>query len=61
MPTIPLPAQATYAALTARLVGLPVPHVWQGHGSALSLEFGDLRPRVRLDGSLGNPSPGHRF
>jgi hypothetical protein len=37
------------------LLGLPVSHVWQGHGSAIFLEFGDLRQQNRLDGSPGNP------
>jgi hypothetical protein len=41
---------------TEPLIGLPVSHVWQGYGSALFFEFGQLTPRVRRDGSQGNPS-----
>lgn len=48
-------AQAAAAAFMAPLIGVPVSHVWQGHGSALFLEFGELAPHVRLDGSLGDP------
>jgi hypothetical protein len=41
---------------TASLVGLPVSHVWQGYGSAIFLEFGDVSEgRRRRDGSRGNP------
>jgi hypothetical protein len=48
-------ARAMFAAFVAPLVGLPVSHVWQGYGSALFLEFGELRPTVRRDRSAGNP------
>ena len=37
------------------LIGLPVSHVWQGYGSAIFLEFGELQPRVRRNRTLGNP------
>jgi len=38
------------------LVGLKVNHVWQGYGSAVFVEFGNLQEgRVRRDGSLGIP------
>jgi len=37
------------------LIGLPVSHVWNGHGSALFLEFGALTPHVRKDGTPGEP------
>ncbi|MEO6803973.1 MAG: hypothetical protein ABI197_12100 [Granulicella sp.] len=30
-------------------------HIWQGYGSAIFLEFGQLQPRQRRDGSPGNP------
>jgi hypothetical protein len=33
------------------LIGLPVRHIWQGYGSAIFLEFGELRPRLEQDGS----------
>ncbi len=39
----------------ASLIGMPVSRVWQGYGSAIFLEFGKLQPRIRLDGSTGNP------
>ena len=44
-----------FAAFSAPLIGQPVSHLWRGHGSALFLEFGQLRPSIRRDGSLGNP------
>lgn len=37
------------------LIGLPIGHVWRGHGSAVFLEIGALTPFVRKDGSPGNP------
>ena len=48
----------SFAPFEADLVGLPVSHVWRGHGSALFLEFGDLTPstRIRRDGSTGPPT-----
>lgn len=47
-----------FEAFALPLVGLPVSHVWQGHGSAIFLEFGTLTPstRTRRDGSLCNPT-----
>ena len=49
---------ADFAAFRAPLIGLPVSHLWRGYGSALFLEFGQLRPSttVRRDGSLCNPT-----
>ena len=40
------------------LIGLPVSHVWRGHGSALFIEFGKLQPpaRTRRDGTPGESS-----
>lgn len=35
--------------------GVPVSHVWRGHGSALFVELGRLTPTTRRDGSPGNP------
>ncbi|WP_129219386.1 hypothetical protein [Lichenibacterium ramalinae] len=34
-------------------IGMPVSHVWRGHGSALFIELGALAPRTRRDGSRG--------
>ena len=48
-------ATAEFDDFAAPLIGLPVSHVWQGHGSALSLEFGTLRPTTKRDGSPGEP------
>jgi len=43
-------------AFTGPLIGLPVTHAWKGYGTALFLEFGNLRPGgTRQDGSLRNP------
>jgi hypothetical protein len=44
-----------FALFASPLIGLPVSHIWQGHGSAIFLEFGRLTPRRRRDGSPGNP------
>lgn len=50
-------APPDFAAFTNSLVGLPIGHIWQGYGSALFFELGDLVPstRRRRDGTLGNP------
>jgi hypothetical protein len=37
------------------MIGLPLSHLWQGHGSAIFLEFGELRQRLKQDGSKANP------
>jgi hypothetical protein len=37
------------------LIGLPLSHLWRGHGSAIFLEFGHLTPRTRRSGEAGNP------
>jgi hypothetical protein len=47
-------AQAQLQRIKPTLVGLPVTHVWRGYGSSLFLEFGELHPRTRRDGSQGN-------
>jgi hypothetical protein len=44
-----------FEAFAAPLIGMRVSHVWQGHGSALFLEFGKLQARTRTDGSVANP------
>ena len=48
----------SFAPFEAALIGLPVSHVWRGHGSALLLEFGQLSPSARVGrgGLAGNPS-----
>lgn len=38
------------------LIGLPLSHLWRGHGSAIFLEFGRLTPQTRRTGAAGNPS-----
>lgn len=45
------------AAFIAPLIGLPVSHLWRGYGSALFLEFGQLRHStfIRRDGTHGSP------
>jgi len=37
------------------LIGMPVNHIWQGHGTALFLEFGVLTEESRAEGAPGNP------
>lgn len=66
MPTPPalrhrLTAQGAYH-LTAisrpfvqALVGTPLAHAWQGYGSTVFLEFGDLAPGNWRKGKRGNP------
>ena len=50
-------AEPDFISFASPLLGLPVSHVWRGIGSAIFLEFGELRPgRIRRDGSPGNPS-----
>jgi hypothetical protein len=44
-----------FESFAASLVGLPISHLWRGHGSAVFIEFGRLRPVARRDGSAGNP------
>jgi hypothetical protein len=45
-----------FKAFSLPLIGLPVSSVWQGHGSAIFLEFGILQPpHQRSDGSPGHP------
>ena len=48
---------ADFEAFVSPLIGLPVSHIWNGHGSAIFLEFGLLTPSTsrRRDGSLKNP------
>ena len=47
---------ALFYNFTRGMIGLPVNHLWMGHGSALFLELGDLTPTMRRDGSDGNPN-----
>jgi len=37
------------------LSGISIAHAWRGHGSAIFLEFGNLTPKLRKDGTPGNP------
>ena len=37
------------------LIGLPLSHLWRGHGSAIFFEFGHLTPTTRRSGEAGNP------
>ncbi|MCO4053049.1 MAG: hypothetical protein HEQ16_03125 [Bosea sp.] len=45
----------TIARFAAATRGMPVSHVWRGHGSALFIQFGILTPRARRDGGPGQP------
>lgn len=47
--------QSLLQSFSQTLIGLPVAHVWRGHGSALFLEFGLLRQHVLDDGRVGRP------
>lgn len=44
-----------FASFAATLAGQTISHVWRGYGSALFIEIGELSPRARRDGSIGNP------
>ena len=44
-----------FESFAASLIGLPISHVWRGHGSAIFVECGKLEPVTRRDGSTGNP------
>jgi len=48
-------ASSEFVSFCAPLIGLHVSRVWQGHGSAIFLEFGKVQPQQRRDGSPGNP------
>ena len=50
-------AVPTFNTLAVSLSGQPISHVWNGDGSAIFLEIGELTPatRRRRDGSLCNP------
>jgi hypothetical protein len=43
------------AAFRDALIGQPLSHSWRGYGSAIFLEFGQLTPVLRRDGTAGNP------
>jgi hypothetical protein len=45
-----------FDAFAAALVGLPLTHIWRGHGSAIVLEFGRLAIGGRRRGSPKHPS-----
>jgi hypothetical protein len=38
-----------------RLIGLNLAHVWRGYGSAIFLEFGELREQTHRNGEPRNP------
>lgn len=37
------------------MIGLPLSSIWRGYGTAIFLEFGELFPVQRKDGTVGNP------
>src|SRR5687767_2436342 len=48
-------SQDKFCEFVSPLIGLLLNHVWRGHGSALFLEFGELSPRHKRDGSVAAP------
>jgi hypothetical protein len=48
-------ALTAFEAVAASLIGQPISYIWQGYGSAVFIEFGDLSPRTNRDGSPGHP------
>lgn len=45
---------SAFTAFSAPLIGQRLSRIWQGYGSAIFLEFGNVQPRRRRDGSPGN-------
>ena len=43
-----------FEAFAAPLIGLPLTHLWRGHGSAIILEFGRLAVGGRRNGTPGH-------
>jgi hypothetical protein len=49
--------ELAFKTFSSPLIDLPITHVWRGYGSAIFLEFGDLRTRMLPNGrALRNPS-----
>jgi hypothetical protein len=48
-------ASTAFEALAASLSGQPISYLWRGYGSAVFIEFGDLKPTTKRDGSPGHP------
>jgi hypothetical protein len=48
--------QTILHAFTAPMIGLALSHIWPRYGSGILLEFGELRQRLKQDGSRANPS-----
>ena len=46
---------ASFWALAVDLAGERISHIWQGYGSAVFIEFGNLTPRAKWDGSPDHP------
>lgn len=44
-----------FERFVAPFEGMVLSHIWRGYGSAIFLEFGNLRPKTKRDGSAGNP------
>jgi hypothetical protein len=48
--------QQKFVEMTTGLIGIPVTHIWRGHGSAIFIELGELKPgRLLQNGTSGNP------
>jgi hypothetical protein len=47
-------SQTVLHAFTSPMIGLALSHIWRGHGSAIFLEFGELRQKPKRDGSEAN-------
>ncbi len=43
-PAIAVPDLERFKTFTRKLIGLPITPIWRGYGSALFLEFGELKP-----------------
>ncbi len=49
-------ASSIFESCRQAMLGLPLSLIWRGYGSAIFLEFGQLAPVQRRDGTDGNPS-----
>lgn len=47
-------SSAIFEKYRSSLISQPLSAVWQGHSSAIFLEFGRLSPKVKRDGSVGD-------
>ena len=47
--------ETNFLAVISSLQTMSLSHFWNGYGSAIFLEFGQLTEKIEKDGTLGNP------